>query len=73
MSKILTVINNLYIHSDLYATQKLCGYQALSTTMDLVILTGIGLEVLALCLRQTQDLIALEMGLVLGMGYTKRD
>jgi hypothetical protein len=41
-------------------------------TMDLVILTDAGLEVLALCLHRLSGLIYMEMVLVLGMGCTKR-
>lgn len=41
-------------------------------TMDLVILTGAGLEALVLCLHQLSGLIYMAMDLVLGMGCTKR-
>lgn len=46
-------------------------YQALSTTMDLAISTGIGLEVLVRCLLQTLELISLAMGSVLGVDYKR--
>lgn len=45
--------------------------QALSTTMDLAISTGIGLEVLVQCLLQIPDLVSLAMDSVLGVDYKR--